>query len=59
MRAKKKIRPSTQTLMIVAAVASLKRNAAWKDKPGNAEYFARAFNLATQRKPDHRRECPA
>jgi hypothetical protein len=45
--------------MIVAAVASLKRNAAWKDKPSNAEYFARALNLATQRKPDHRRECPA
>ena len=46
-------------VMIVAAVASLKRNAAWKDKPSNAEYFARALNLATQRKPDHRREFPA
>jgi len=45
--------------MIVAAVASLKRNAAWKDKSGNAEYFARAFNLATQRKPAYRREWPA
>jgi hypothetical protein len=45
--------------MIVAAVASLKRNAAWKDKPSNAEYFAWALNLGTQRKPDHRRECPA
>jgi hypothetical protein len=37
MRARKKIRPSAQTAMIVAAVASLKRNAAWKDKPSNAE----------------------
>jgi hypothetical protein len=45
--------------MIIAAVASLKRNAAWKDKPGNAKYFAWALNLATQRKPDHRLECPA
>jgi hypothetical protein len=59
MRARKKIRPSIQTSMIVAAVASLKRNAAWKDKSGNAEYFARAFNLATQRKPAYRREWPA
>jgi len=35
-----KIRPSIQTSMIVAAVASLKRNAAWNDKPSNAEYSA-------------------
>jgi hypothetical protein len=40
MRARKKIRLSIQTSMIVAAVASLKRNAAWKDKPSNAEYSA-------------------
>jgi hypothetical protein len=59
MRARKKIRPSIQTSMIVAAVASLKRNAAWKDKPSNAEHFAWALNLATRRKPDHRLECPA
>jgi hypothetical protein len=58
-RARKKIQPSIQTSMIVAAVARLKRNAAWKDKPSNAGYFARALNLATQRKPDHRLECPA
>jgi hypothetical protein len=37
MRARKKTRPSIQTSMIVAAVASMKRNAAWKDKPSNAD----------------------